>query len=46
MIANGEIDKDESVVLFNTGSGLKYTDLFKVKLPIVDPNKPFNYKAL
>jgi threonine synthase len=46
MITNGEIDKDESVVLFNTGSGLKYTDLFNVKSPIVDPNKPFNYKAL
>ena len=46
MIADGEVDRDERVVLFNTGSGLKYTDLFEVKAPIADPSKPFNYKSL
>lgn len=46
MIANGEIDKTERVVLFNTGSGLKYTNLFQVNAPVVDPTKPFDYKSL
>jgi threonine synthase len=46
MVFNGDVDKDETVVLFNTGSGLKYTDLFEVTSPVVDPNEPFNYKVL
>jgi threonine synthase len=46
MIADGEVDRDERVVLFNTGSGLKYTDLFEVRAPVADPSKPFNYKSL
>jgi len=37
---------DEQVVLFNTGSGLKYTDLFEVKAPVVDPSKSLDYKSL
>jgi threonine synthase len=46
MIADGEVDRDERVVLFNTGSGLKYTDLFDVRAPVADPLKPFDYKSL
>jgi threonine synthase len=46
MVEASEVDRDESVVLFNTGSGLKYTDLFDVKAPIADPKKPFDYKSL
>ena len=46
MIAEGSVDKSDKVVLFNTGSGLKYTDLFKVDAPIVDPKKPFDYNSL
>jgi threonine synthase len=46
MLAEGSVDKDERVVLFNTGSGLKYTDLFTVDAPIVDPKKPFDYSSL
>jgi len=46
MIAEGSVDKSDKVVLFNTGSGLKYTDLFKVDAPIVDPKKPFDYSSL
>ena len=42
----GDVDRDERVVLFNTGSGLKYTDLFTVKAPVADPKKPFDYKSL
>jgi threonine synthase len=46
MLAEGSVDKDERVVLFNTGSGLKYTGLFDVDAPVVDPKKSFNYKTL
>jgi threonine synthase len=42
----GTIDKGERVVLFNTGTGLKYTDLFEVDAPIVDPGEKLNYKDL
>ncbi len=46
MVEAGEVDKDERVVLFNTGSGLKYTDLFTVNPPVADPKKPFDYASL
>lgn len=46
MINEGSVDKSEKVVLFNTGSGLKYTDLFDVDAPVVDPKKSFNYNQL
>jgi threonine synthase len=46
MVEVGEVDKDERVVLFNTGSGLKYTDLFTVNPPVADPKKPFDYASL
>jgi threonine synthase len=46
MIEEGTVDRGERVVLFNTGSGLKYTDLFKVDAPIVDPNEKLEYRNL
>jgi threonine synthase len=46
MVEAGEVDRDERVVLFNTGSGLKYTDLFTVDAPVADPAKPFDYRSL
>lgn len=46
MIADGQVDRDEKVVLFNTGSGLKYVDLFQVHAQVADPRKPFNYRSL
>jgi len=46
MLADGQVDRDEKVVLFNTGSGLKYVDLFQVHAPVADPRKPFNYRSL
>ena len=46
LIADGDVDDDERVVLFNTGSGLKYTDLFDVKAKVVDPTKSFDYSSL
>jgi threonine synthase len=46
LIAEGEIEKNEKVILFNTGSGLKYTDLFDVKASVVNPKNTFNYGLL
>lgn len=46
MLAEGSVDKGERVVLFNTGTGLKYTDLFTVDAPVVDPKAKFNYSSL
>jgi threonine synthase len=46
LITSGDIDKEENIVLFNTGSGLKYTDLFEIESLVVDPSKQFDYKSL
>ena len=46
MVEAGEVERSERVVLFNTGSGLKYTDLFDVKAPVADPKRPFDYNSL
>jgi threonine synthase len=46
MVNDGVVDRNERVVLFNTGSGLKYTDLFKVEAPTVDPREKLDYKDL
>jgi len=46
MVEAKEVDRNERVVLFNTGSGLKYTDLFTVDAPIADPKFPFDYTSL
>jgi hypothetical protein len=40
------VDRDQKVVLFNTGSGLKYVDLFQVHAIVADPRKPFDYRSL
>jgi len=36
LVASGAIDRDERVVLMNTGSGLKYGELVSVDLPVVE----------
>lgn len=36
LVASGAIDRDERVVLMNTGTGLKYAELVQVDLPVVD----------
>jgi threonine synthase len=46
LIEDGEVDKDERVVLFNTGSGLKYTALFDVDAPVFDVGEKIDYKNL
>lgn len=46
MVEEGMVDRGERAVLFNTGSGLKYTDLFKVEAPIVNPDEKLDYNNL
>ena len=46
MLDSGVVDPDERVVLFNTGSGLKYVDLFQVKASTVSPDERFDYNNL
>ena len=46
LIDDGKVDHDEKVVLFNTGSGLKYTALFEVNAPVFDVGAKINYKNL
>jgi threonine synthase len=46
LIKDGKVDKDERVVLFNTGSGLKYTTLFDVDAPVYDVGEKIDYKSL
>ena len=41
LLASGWLKPDEEIVLFNTGSGLKYNHLFPVgDLPVLDHNDP------
>jgi len=42
----GWVKPDEQVVLFNTGTGLKYPECFPVELPILDPHQAVDYAAL
>lgn len=46
LIEEGLVDRNDRVVLFNTGSGLKYTELFPLKLPVLDPKKKIDYEKL
>lgn len=40
LAANGSLKPHERVVLFNTGTGLKYPQLLRADFPILDPNHP------
>jgi threonine synthase len=46
MIQEGNVDKGERVVLFNTGTGLKNTDLFKIEAPVFNPDDTIDYSHL
>ena len=46
MVEEGGVDRDERVVLFNTGSGLKYTELFQVDAPVFKAGDRIDYKSL
>lgn len=44
--AEGWIGPDERVVLFNTGTGLKYTHLIEPDLPVIDPADPHWHESV
>jgi threonine synthase len=46
LIEEEKVDRDERVVLFNTGSGLKYTSLFEVEAPVFNAGEKIDYKSL
>jgi threonine synthase len=46
LVAQGWVKPDEKVVMFNTGTGLKYPECFPVELPVLDPREPVDYDAL
>ncbi|MGI6574382.1 MAG: threonine synthase [bacterium] len=39
MVQQGQIGRDERVVIFNTGSGLKYPELIEIDLPVYQPTE-------
>ncbi|HTE21298.1 MAG TPA: pyridoxal-phosphate dependent enzyme, partial [Armatimonadota bacterium] len=46
LVESGWVSADERVVLFNTGTGLKYPECFPVDLPVLDPDGPIDYAGL
>lgn len=46
LLARGRVRPEERVVLFNTGTGLKYPECFPVELPVLDPSKPMDYSRI
>jgi threonine synthase len=46
LVNDGKVDKNEKVVLFNTGSGLKYTELFQVEAPVFNVGEKIDYQKL
>jgi threonine synthase len=46
LVAQGWVRPDERVVLFNTGTGLKYPECFPVDLPVLDPAEPVDYATI
>ncbi len=46
LVESGWVQTKERVVLFNTGTGLKYPECFPVDLPVLDPRGPIDYGAL
>ena len=46
LVGAGWVGPDEEVVLFNTGTGLKYPECYPVDLPVLDPRVPLDYATL
>jgi threonine synthase len=46
LAASGFLNSDERVVLFNTGSGLKYADLIRYQAQLIDPSDSTAVDAL
>jgi threonine synthase len=46
LVEDGYLSKDDKIVLFNTGSGMNYTNVIELDLPVLDPNDPDILKKL
>jgi len=46
LLANGWVQRSERVVLFNTGSALKYVETFALDLPVIENPQALDYEAL
>jgi threonine synthase len=46
LLDSGDVRPDERIVLFNTGSGLKYPEWFPTDLPTLEPGRPFTEYGL
>jgi threonine synthase len=46
LTAEGRVKPSESIVLFNTGSGLKYPECLPHEAPVLDPNDPHALDAV
>jgi len=45
-LAEGEIGRDETIVLFNTAAAQKYVEAIEIDLPVLDHTSPIDWKAL
>jgi threonine synthase len=45
-LAEGEIGRDETIVVFNTGAAQKYVEAMEVELPVLDHARPIDWEAL
>ena len=46
LVADGEITREERVVVFNTGAAQKYVELLPAELPCLAPDEPVDWEAL
>ncbi len=46
LLADGKIQPEEEVVVFNTGAAQKYPETVPLNLPLLDRNQPVDYEAL
>ena len=46
LVDQGLVDKHERIVLINTGSGLKYPEMYSFSLPTIDPKEGINYDLI
>jgi threonine synthase len=44
-LAEGEIGRDETIVIFNTAAAQKYVEAMEVELPVIDHTKPIDWEA-
>lgn len=45
-LAEGEIGRDETIVLFNTAAAQKYVEAIEIDLPVLDHTGPIDWEAL